>query len=463
MKAASRLCLARLGVKTSMPAGNAIQSSYRMYLIDLALLLSVFVVFATSRVHALHDAQYSILVSENLLRHGTFAIDERAIARLAPFAHPGIVGNGYPYQVEVVNGKLLYGYPIGSSILSLPFVALMNAGGISVCAPDGTYNQRGEKLIQEALAAWLMAVLTVVFFRTALILLPLSWSIVLSLGAALSTQIWSTTSRALWSHTWQIMLLGLVVHLLLSQEEKATRDRPVMLATLLAWAYFVRPTSSIPIAAVSIYIALFRRETFIAYAVTGGLWAAGFIACSLTVYGQTLPSYYHPFLTLGHFWDALTADLISPSRGLFVFVPATAFVLYLAGRYRRSLPHLRLAVLSLCIIAAHMVVISMNPGWWGGHSYGPRLATDIIPWFFLLAVLGCLCLHDEPASTLKRVTIAAGVLTLVIGALINGHGARSGSTEEWANVPRDIDHQPQRVWDWSDPQFLAGLHFARPK
>lgn len=435
--------------------------STRIRLVEIVLMILIAAIFATSKVHDMHDAQYSMFLSETLLRRGTFEIAPQSIPRLRPFAHPGIVGNGYPYQLEVVNGKLMYGYPLGSSILSLPFVALMNGVGVSTLTADGKYNEANEKFIEAALAALLMAALTVIFLRTALILLPLSWSIVLSLGGALSTQVWSTASRALWSHTWQIFILGVVAYLLLSEEESETRMGPVILATLAAWAYFVRPTSSIPIAAISVYVALYRRDRFIAYAITGTMWATAFLAFSRIVYGRPIPGYYVPLLTPAHFWKALAADLVSPSRGLFVFVPGAAFVLFLIAYYWRTLPCWRLALLSLSIIVTHLVVISLNPGWWGGHSYGARLVTDILPWFFLLAVLGCRCLLDEPSSALKRSLVVVGLLTIFVGALMNGHGARSRQANDWVNQPSDIDQQPDRVWDWSNPQFLAAIYSAK--
>ena len=116
---------------------------------------------------------------------------------------------------------------------------------------------------------------------------------VLALGGALSTQIWSTASRVLWSHTWQIFLFGVVAYLLLSQEKRAARGRPIVLATLMLWAYFSSvPTSSIPIAAISIYMLIFGRKEFVAYAITSAIWMVGFIVYSWTTYGSLLPDYY---------------------------------------------------------------------------------------------------------------------------------------------------------------------------
>ena len=47
------------------------------------------------------------------------------------------------------------------------------------------------------------------------------------------------------------VLLGIVVWMLLRQEAKRRQWNPILLATLLAWSYFVRPTNVISIAAIT--------------------------------------------------------------------------------------------------------------------------------------------------------------------------------------------------------------------
>src|SRR5882762_4113543 len=162
----------------------------------------------------------------------------------------------------------------------MPLVALMNAFGISASNADGTFNLEGETVIELAIAAVLMAGLTVIFYLTGRLFLSRCWSILIALGAALGTQVWSTATRALWSETWGTLLMGIVILMLVRHELGLHRLRPVLLASLMAWMYFVRPTNSIPILAVSIYLLLFERKIFSWYVITGGVWLAGFVAYS---------------------------------------------------------------------------------------------------------------------------------------------------------------------------------------
>jgi hypothetical protein len=448
-------------VGTDRCAGSHQLTPKAQVLIQIGLLGLVFTIFLAFGLHDMTDSKYSMLVSENLIVGHTFVIDGNSVPHSDAPLRPGANENvSYPYQFNMNRGRLLYWYPVGSSLLSLPVVALMNAAGISARSPGGRYNEDGDRKIQETLAALLMAGLTVIFFRTALLLLPPLWSMVMALGAAFSTQMWSTASRVLWSHTWQIFLIGLAIYLLLSAEVRKVSSRPMVLATILSWAYFVRPTSAIPIAAVTAYVLFFRRREFPALTLTGLCWLVLFVIYSLKIWGTTLPDYYLFARHWENIREAIAGDLISPSRGLFVNVPASAFALCLIGYYWPVLPYRRMGVLALVIVAIHLVVTATDQNWWGGHCYGARLTTDVVPWIFLLAIQGIRCLVDEPRPRLRRRIAALGLATLVIGAFINGRGALSIATDDWVNGPPDVDQDSHRVWEWSDAQFLAGLRFS---
>lgn len=433
---------------------------------DLVAGVVIFVItcsiFLVSRVRQIADSKYSMLVSESLLHHGSFALDHYVIPGLDP-AGQIAPGFGGIYQLAWIDGRLYYYFPPGSSVLSVPYVAVMNAFGISAANADGTYNPRGERRIQASLAALLMAALACLIFFISRLLLPLGWSMLIAFSCALGTQIWSTASRALWSDTWGILLLGFVVWILLAQESGKHRIRPMLLASLLAWSYFVRPTNSLPIMAVTVYIFIFHRSLFIRYAATGIAWLAGFIAYSWYHFDELLPSYYQANrLNFDSFWIALAANLISPSRGLLVFVPVIFFVAYLLIRYAKALTAPKLVVLCLSIIVSHLIVVSGFPHWWADHCYGPRFTTGVIPWLMLLSILAVkarLTWHEKQVMKgssfgLKAELILGGIL-LACSVAINMRGATSGRTSLWNLRPVDIDERPERVWDWAHPQFLA--------
>ena len=422
-------------------------------------------IFTASPMHQVGDSKYSMLVSYSLLKKGTFSLDGYGLPRPGQFQQEGNVPHSQIYQLEVVSGRLYYYFPTGSSILSIPFVAALDLVGVSPVNPDGSYNRVKEIIIQVGIACFLMAALASILYLTSRLILPFWWSVIVALSGVLGTQVWSTASRGLWSHTWGILLLGWVVLMLVRQETGNRTLNPILMATLLSWTYFVRPTNSVSILAITLYVLIFHRGLFIRYAITGAAWLAAFVAYSLHNFGQILPGYYRRYpLPFGSFWTGLVTHLVSPSRGLLVFVPILIFVTYLQVRYWRKLPYPRLVALALATAAGHLVVISGYKTWWAGHSYGPRFFTDVVPWFVLLGILGVRAMLDsrDDAGTRRgsfgfRIELAVAGILLVLSVLIHGHGAFSHATRMWNVVPVDVDEQPARVWDWRQPQFLAGL------
>src|SRR6266849_2252078 len=366
-------------------------------------------IFILSHNRQIADSKYSMLVSESLLHHGTFTLDRY---RFEDFGKQNAGGWGGIYQLEPVDGHIYYYLPPGSSILSIPWVAVMNALGVSASTSDGAHNLRGERIIQASLAAILMAAFVCLVFFTSRLLLPLSWSALIAFSVALGTQVLSTASRGLWSDTWGILLVGFVVYLLLAQECGRHGIRPMLLATLLAWSYFVRPTNSLAVVAVTAYIFFFCRPLPIRYLVVGLAWLIAFIAYSWFHFGHALPSYFLARRLDFHlFWIAFAGNLISPSRGLLIFVPVIIFVIYLLVRYAPELPSPRLA-------------------WREQHESNRR-------------------------SLRWNAEIVFGAALLLISVGINARGAMNGATAVWNQKPVNVDEHPERVWDWKHPQFLA--------
>src|SRR5262245_48478551 len=172
---------------------------------------STLLIFLLSPVHQLADSKYSMLLSQSLLQYQSFTLDNYAIPGLPRKPAREFISKHDFYQLELINGHIYYLYPPGSSLLSVPYVALMNVVGISAASQEGLYNRYGEATIEAILAALLMAGLSSVIFLTARLWLPFCWSMLVAYGSAFGTQIWSTASRALWSDTWGIFILGLII------------------------------------------------------------------------------------------------------------------------------------------------------------------------------------------------------------------------------------------------------------
>ena len=421
-------------------------------------------VFLSSPVWVLSDSNYSMLLSDSIIRHHSTHLNSyhfpSAIHQSAPCISPSPSDEIDPdsYQLDQISGNIVYCYPNATSILSVPFVALMEAFSLSPVTPDNRPYTRGEALLQRLLASLLMAGLTVIIFRTARLLLDRRTSLLIAVGTAFGTQIWSTASRSLWAHTWLVFLAGIVANLLLRAEVEQSRIRPVVLATLISWIYFTRPTGLVPLVCLTVYIALMYRSDLTRYAVTGLVWFVGFITYSWLTFGKLVPDYYlDSRATPSAIATVLPALLFSPSRGLFIYVPVLIFVFYVIIRYWKLVPYRNLALLALSIVSLQVLMVASWPVWWGGYSYGPRLLTDMVPWLCLLAILGLAArVHKSGLINLTKTEAALALALLSLSIVLNARGALSPATRRW-NLQVDIDRHPERALDWSYPQFAAGL------
>jgi hypothetical protein len=154
--------------------------------------------------------------------------------------------------------------------------------------------------------------------------------------------------------------------------------------------------------------------------------------------------------------EGLAGNLVSPSRGLFVFCPVLAFsvwgmVLSFKGRKDRLLEFLL-----VCVLVSHWLVISSFPDWHGGHSFGPRYFADMVPYlvYFLVPALAWLA---GRRSALRSWLMSVFVLLVLASFFINLSGAVNRATYLWNVDPVNVDSAPSRLWDWTDLQFLRGI------
>jgi len=429
------------------------------------IFVAAFVLFFFSPVRRLGDNAYSLVLSQCILTHSSFALD--SYKGMLP-EHLELIPNSTKLKgnnFELVNGHIYYWYPPGCSILSLPYVALMNVFGQSPIDADGRYDTKTELALSAGLAAFLMACLGVVFFLTARQFFSTGSSAVLASCALLGTQIWSTASRVVEQDTWGALLLGLSILLLVSNETGRRRLNPVLLATLLSWTYFCRPTNSISIAAISIYLFIYHCALFLRYAVTGAFWLGLFVAYSWYNFHHLLPSnFLANRLEFDFFWTALAGDLISPSRGLLIYLPILIVPFAWVMLHWKEVEPKRLAILALAVVLIFLVAMAGYNFWWAGHCYGPRFFTGIVPWFFLISILGIKAAtqdrssrNNERGNLSWKLQIVALVGLAFLSIAINARGALSEETKLWNPRPEDVDAHPERLWDWSYPQFMAGL------
>src|SRR5712671_2129428 len=335
--------------------------------LSLALFASLFTIYALSAVRTSYDSRWSI--------HTSLSLAEGKGGDLRDYLP--LLEAQKNYAILRYEDRYYTLFPVGTSLLSVPIVAAAAwldrdfKQRITEGIPD-----RFEKLIASAygaLAALLFFWLTFQRFSS----LPVALA---STGVfAFCTSMWSTATRALWQHGPLVLMLVVAMTLLLRGRRQPSLVQYAGIP--LAFAFVIRPTAAIPIAALSLYILLHHREWFIRYAVFGVVVAIPWLAYNMHAFESLLPPYYMPgrVAQSATFGEAMLGNLVSPARGLFVYSPI--FLLSLSG-FAMAMRNRDERPISLCfgaIVVLHWVVVSRFPHWWAGHSYGPRLMTDIVP------------------------------------------------------------------------------------
>jgi len=378
------------------------------------------------------DPIRNLLVSQAIIDNGSIRLDEYD----GNLIHPE--GD---YKYDRIGNHLYYHFPIGNSITAVPFVLAANAAG-----------RHMSKLNYEVWMQLVLASLSVAGLFTALFFLARVYagravSLVIALSFAFGSPATSTLGSAWWSTNAQLFFItGALLAV-------AHRKTGWLTGSLLFFAYLCRPTSAVLIAPAMLVLLFVDRRTFTFSLIALALWLLSFVLFSLKEYGSYLPPYYLP----GNEWSgvqltALKGLLFSPSRGLFVFFPQ--LLALPVALFHKKMKSQRNPLLVLCIFWPLLLVllISAYPNWWGGVAFGPRLLVETIPAWTLLtaAAWGSL-----PGRVRKTAAVFFIILSL-FGIWINlVQGLHNRETALWSQFPNSIDYNVDRVFDWSQPQFLV--------
>lgn len=421
--------------------------------ISLLLFILVAVLYLAIQVERLPtDTAWTVPTSLSLLHERNLDLNEY------PYAA------GDPNGVLDLHGRLISFFPLATPILITPAVGVADM----LLRPSldlYTHLRQGPDWLLIArlnltLASLVTAGTVVMMHRALRRLHNESVSLAVALVFAFGTMMWSTASRDLWQHTLSAFMLALTLYLLIAAR---TNDLLIQFVGLsVALAYTIRPTNSIAVIVITLYILLRHRCWLPHYLSWAAAVALPFFLLNVRIYGSILPPYFLSNRLTIHqaFLEALIGNLISPARGLLVYAPVLLFAIYGSAYQLRTRALSALDWTLAAIILAHWVAISSFWHWWGGASYGPRFFTDMLPFLAYFLSFGVAAILAQPH--MKK--MALGTAFTLLAVLSVAIHARSVADERvWAwngenrNVVPSVDAAPMRVWDWRDPPFARGL------
>jgi hypothetical protein len=431
------------------------------HLIAISVFFLSFTLFFTSPVITSFDSRWTIYTAMSIIKEWNTNLDE----------YHTVLANQDFYAIEVINGHEYSIFPIGTALVAVPFVwaldqifipVLIKFPGVKTYIQQRAAYYNETKLSYDLLSLHHGVELLIASFLCALTvgllyLLMKQWlnwqyALLIALIFAFSTSVWSTASRALWQHGPSMLMLTLSLYLVVLAEKS---PKTIVYTGLpLAFAFVIRPTNSIPIVCLSIYILLNYQAYFLRFILWAIPIAFGLAIYNFSVYNALISPYSSPGRILANsaFTEALLGQLVSPARGLFIYSPVLLFALY-AGFTQAIFRPRHLNFYALLSIILHWLVIAHFPHWWGGHSFGPRLFTDTLPlWMLLLAQFVQIFRHY---SRLTQWCVGSLlVLTILWSSWVHYQGAHVWATYAWNSIPNNIDTHPTRLWDWQDLPFL---------
>lgn len=383
------------------------------------------------------DTYSNVPVSLSILSEGNLDLDE--FQEAIPVC--------WKYAEIQVGSHWYLNFPIGEPILITPIVFIFRFFlGLDLLR------------LEVFSAFFIYSLLSFLFFILVFILTSrLSFSYLLSFIFACCTTNATTISTGLWTHGGLELMLIVALLLILIGEKRNISYFLVVSSIPLALAYIVRPTASIFIIFLSLYVFMQHRNIFIPFSLLMISIFACFILISIINYNSLLPPYYLASrLSLKKFWEALIGQSFSPNRGFFIWQPVFLFSVYGLIYYFKNGPMLiKFLNSSVCCF---FIILATFPHWWGGCCYGPRLFTDITP-IMVILLIPCLKKFLNFKDTLKgKIFIVLFLLSLLLSALVQFRGLTNWNVHLWNATPISVDKAPQRIWNWHDIQFLRGLN-----
>lgn len=407
------------------------------------VMLTTLIIYAKSPVCQSCDTRWTLHIAQSVIQEGDVDLDE--------YVEQGLILSN-DYRVVQI-GEHFYSYfPLGTPLLAVLPLALYRVASSVLGLGVGELSQVFEMLV----ASSIVSICAAVIYGMGRLFLDRLWSCFLACVFAFCTSAWSTASRALWQHGPSMLMLSLTLYLMLLAEK---RPRWIALSGLpLACAYVIRPTNSISVVCLSIFVLIRHKKRILGFLGVAMLVAIPFLALNSAIYRSILPPYFLPgrIGTNTAFWEAIAANLVSPARGLFVYSPV--FLASVAGVLLkvRGKELGKLDVALLAVLVLHLVAVSSFKHWWGGHSFGPRFFSDMVPYLTYWAGVAVAELL-RPAGRARFAYAVCFALLAVASAFAHGRGATSSLTFDWNREPVNVDWEPSRNWDWRDAQLLRGF------
>ena len=330
-------------------------------------------------------------------------------------------------------------FPPGAALLALP--VLVPAVLLGVSPGDGTTLLLLGHLVAALAEAGAALLLWAVFRRFT----SARWALGLVLLYSLATSVRTVGSQALWQHGAVHLSVAAALFLVL-REGPPRPGRELLAGLALGLGTVARQTTA------AVAVGALRGRTALRLVAGFGVGLVPLLVYNAVAFGDPFEQGYgsKPFDT--PLLTGLYGLLLSPSRGLFVYMPYALFsVAALARAWRRpGAVARRLRGLGLAC-AVTLVLYATYTEWWGGRVFGARFLDDLAPILFAALAWGI-------GEGLLARRLARRAFWVAAGwSLVLFNAAALVYDQRWDTEPVNVNFDPARLFDWTDPQWLAVL------
>jgi hypothetical protein len=439
-------------------SGRRAPSQGRGWLSSLILGLGLLLVYmANGRELDADDTEGTTMLTLSLVRGDGFSLDRFSV----------LLGDGnhlLPFVVRS-HGRIVSRYPVAPALLIAPLMVPQIA--LWDLRQPG-WDRHPGRVIKACrrMAKWWMSVLlalaAVTFHRYLLRLELQRGALPATVAAFLGSDLWTHASQALWQHgpaalaliaalallhpgpvsRWRLVLAGIATTLLVASRLLDS----IFAAVIVAWLVRTQPRRLswfLPVPIVGAGLLFFYN-----------LWNFGTIIGGLAQLEDLHPQFHGVLGSWsGSLVEGAAGTLFSPNRGLLIFSPWVAVALGVAAvpAVARRLASQGLIPWLLAALVPYFLLLSKYSVWWGGHCFGARYWTDVIPLFAIVLAFGL-----EWMRTHSRSLAALAYLTIAFSIGVHGIGAFCYPST-WNALPANVDLHHERLWNWRDTELSRCL------
>jgi hypothetical protein len=293
---------------------------------------------------------------------------------------------GPVYQVIYNGVHYVSIYPLVTPILITPLY-LIHLAIYSKIDPGTVVN------LSKFSATCLMTVGVLFFYLATRRLWRKKYAVITTAVFAFGTLTWALSSQTLWQHATSEMLLCMMLYFVIRNEGIKSAWNLRALGILAALFAFNRPSDGLLLIPIFYYVFWAKRTQILEFLMPAWITGTPFAIYNLIAFDSIIGGYQShaswmiTYSTHFGFWSIssnVIGFIISPSRGLFVFMPV--LLLAISGIYylwkENGIIRNTLLMGVPAIILTGMVYSFFH--WWDGSGgYGPRYLTGMLPFLAL--------------------------------------------------------------------------------